>query len=142
VDHFVLAKLETRGLSPSPAADKYTLLRRATYDLIACRPRRQKERFLADPAPDAFAKVVTLAGLAALRRALGRHWLDVAAMPTPRTACLCTRRPRAPVRLYLSRLFIRAFNEDLPFDRFIHEQLAPTGSSRKSNLGGWRPWAS
>ena len=59
VDHFVLARLEAESISPSPPADRRTLIRRATFDLIGLPPEEDDvARFVADPAPDAFAKVI------------------------------------------------------------------------------------
>jgi hypothetical protein len=59
VDRFVLAKLETAGLAPSPPADRQTLIRRATYDLIGLPPTPQQvDAFVNDPAPDAYAKLI------------------------------------------------------------------------------------
>src|SRR5262249_31144525 len=58
-DHFILAKLEARGLHPVRAADKHALLRRATFDLTGLPPAPEEvEAFLRDDSPDAFAKVV------------------------------------------------------------------------------------
>src|SRR4051794_25446293 len=59
IDAFVLAKLEEKGLKPAPEADKNTLVRRATYDLIGLPPSPQEIRaFLADKSPDAYEKVI------------------------------------------------------------------------------------
>src|SRR6185503_18982675 len=59
IDAFILAKLEDRGLAPAPPADRRTLLRRATYDLLGLPPAPQEiDAFLSDPAPDALAKAV------------------------------------------------------------------------------------
>ncbi|NIP92830.1 MAG: DUF1549 domain-containing protein, partial [Akkermansiaceae bacterium] len=59
IDHFVLARLESAGMSPVPAADKRTLLRRASFTLTGLPPSPEEvEAFLADDAPDAFAKVI------------------------------------------------------------------------------------
>ena len=59
IDRFVAAKLEAKGIAPGPAADKVTLLRRATFDLIGLPPTpAEVEAFVADRSPDAFAKVV------------------------------------------------------------------------------------
>src|SRR3954454_22790685 len=58
IDHFILAKLEAKGLHPNPPADKVTLLRRATFDLIGLPPTPEEvEAFLADKSPQAFEKV-------------------------------------------------------------------------------------
>jgi hypothetical protein len=80
IDNFVLAKLEAAGLGPSPPADKRTLIRRATFDLIGLPPTPQEvEAFLADTSADAFAKVVDrLLASPHYGERWGRHWLDVA----------------------------------------------------------------
>src|SRR5262249_20197109 len=80
LDAFILARLEAAGLSPSPPADRRTLLRRVTFDLIGLPPSAEEvEAFAGDHAPDAYARVVDrlLASLHYGER-WGRHWLDVA----------------------------------------------------------------
>jgi hypothetical protein len=80
IDQFILAGLEGRGLLPGRPADKRTLIRRATFDLTGLPPTPDEiEAFLADPSPDAFAKVVDrLLASPAYGEHWGRHWLDVA----------------------------------------------------------------
>src|SRR5262245_55690130 len=59
IDRFILAKLEEKGLQPAPAADRRTLIRRATFDLIGLPPTPEEvEAFVHDPAPGAFARLV------------------------------------------------------------------------------------
>ena len=80
IDKFILAKLEARGLLPAPPADKRTLIRRATFDLIGLPPTPEEvDAFLADSSPDAFARVVDrLLDSPHYGERWGRHWLDVA----------------------------------------------------------------
>src|SRR5262249_42573389 len=80
VDHFVLAGLEKAGLTPSPPADRRTLLRRVTFDVIGLPPTpAQIDAFLTDTSPDAFAKVVDrLLATPQYGERWGRYWLDVA----------------------------------------------------------------
>jgi hypothetical protein len=80
VDAFVLAKLEAKGLKPSPAADKTTLLRRATFDLTGLPPTPEEAAaFLADNSPKAFEKVVDrLLASPHYGEKWARHWLDLA----------------------------------------------------------------
>src|SRR5207245_6004725 len=80
IDHFILAKLEEKGISPASAADKATLLRRATFDLHGLPPTPvELDAFLADKSPDAFTKVVDrLLASPRYGERWGRHWLDVA----------------------------------------------------------------
>ena len=80
VDAFILARLEDKGLSPSPPADKITLIRRASLDLIGLPPTSEEvQAFVADSSPDAFAKVVDrLLASPHYGERWGRHWLDLA----------------------------------------------------------------
>src|SRR5205814_1868463 len=80
LDRFILAKLEEKGLRPVAAADKRTLIRRATYDLTGLPPTPEEiDHFLADASPDAFARVVDrLLNSPHYGERWGRHWLDVA----------------------------------------------------------------
>src|SRR5581483_7549596 len=80
VDNFILAKLDEKGLKPNPPADKRTLIRRATFDLIGLPPTKEEvDAFLKDESPDAFAKVVDrLLASPHYGERWGRHWLDVA----------------------------------------------------------------
>ena len=80
IDNFVLARLEAGGLSPAPPADKRTLIRRATFDLIGLPPTpAEVDAFLADNSADAYAKVIDrLLASPHYGERWGRHWLDVA----------------------------------------------------------------
>ncbi len=123
IDKFVLAKLEAKGLKPNAAADKRTLIRRVTFDLIGLPPTPEEiAAFLGDPAPDAFGKVVErLLASKHYGERWGRHWLDVA-----RYADTAGDGADYPVReAYKYRDWvIDAFNEDMPYDRFLIEQIA------------------
>jgi hypothetical protein len=123
VDRFVLAKLEANGLRPAPAADRRTLIRRATFDLTGLPPTpAEVAAFLADGSPDAFAKVVDrLLASPAYGERWGRHWLDVV-----RYADTAGDGADYPVReAYKYRDYvIRAFNDDTPYDVFLREQVA------------------
>ena len=80
VDRFVLAKLEAKGLALSPEADRRTLLRRLTFDLLGLPPTPDEvEAFVNDKRPDAYERVVDrLLSSPAYGERWGRHWLDVA----------------------------------------------------------------
>ena len=82
VDRFILAKLESEGLTPVADADRPTWLRRVFFDLVGIPPTPAEiESFLADDAPDAFSKVVdALLGRPEFGQRWGRHWLDVRAL--------------------------------------------------------------
>jgi hypothetical protein len=122
IDAFVLAELEKRGLAPSPGADRRALIRRATFDLVGLPPTPEEvEAFIDDPASDAYERLVErlLASPLYGERA-GRFWLDLAryADVTEPWADV-----KAPAHVYRDWV-VRAFNEDLPYDRFVRLQLA------------------
>lgn len=125
IDRFILAKLEAGGLKPNPQADKRTLLRRATFDLTGLPPTPEEtERFLADQSPDAFAEVVErLLASPAYGERWARHWLDVAryadTMGVNDTTILLY-----PFAYTYRDWVIKAFNDDLPYDQFLTQQLA------------------
>ncbi len=123
IDRFILAKLEERGIHPAPPADKATLLRRATFDLTGLPPtEKELESFVADRSPDAFAKVVDrLLASPRYGERWGRHWLDVARYADSTGNDEDHRYPYAwRYRDYV----IDSFNNDLPYDRFVREQIA------------------
>ena len=127
VDNFVLAKLDENNLKPSAPADKRTLIRRATFDLIGLPPTPEEvQDFVSDDSPDAFAKVVDrLLASPHYGERWGRHWLDVARYSDtkgqPRRFTEDTLNPFAwAYRDYV----IRSFNENKPYNIFILEQIA------------------
>ncbi len=122
IDRHVLAGLEAKGLAPAPAADRATLLRRLHYDLAGLPPTPEEvDAFVKDPAPDAVEKVVD-ALLASPRfgERWGRHWLDVARFAESLTLRGFIFKEAWRYRDYV----IAAFNADVPFDRFLREQVA------------------
>ncbi len=127
IDQFVLAKLEAAGLSPAPRADRRTLIRRAFYDLIGLPPTWEEvQEFVKDTSPQAFEQVVDrLLASPQYGERWGRHWLDVARYADTKDGVLMYGDDRIRPYAYTYRDYvIRAFNEDLPFDRFVCEQLA------------------
>jgi cytochrome c553 len=123
IDRFVLAKLEESDLHPSAKADKVTLIRRATFDLIGLPPTpAEVDAFVKDSSPDAFSKVVDrLLASPHFGERWGRHWLDVARYGES------TGMTRNLPYFYAWRYrdyVISAFNQDKPFNRFITEQIA------------------
>ncbi len=127
VDRFILASLEKNGLTPSLPADKRTLIRRAYFDLLGMPPNPANiESFIADTSPDAFPNLIEkLLSSPHYGERWGRHWLDVARYADTKDGVLMYGDDRIRPFAYTYRDYvIRAFNEDLPFDRFIHEQLA------------------
>ena len=123
VDAFVLAKLEAKGLHPAPPADKISLLRRATYDLIGLPPRPEEvTAFLNDNSPDAYEKLVDrLLDSPHYGEKWGRHWLDL--VRYAETNSYERDNPKPNVWRYRDYV-IRSFNDDKPYDQFVKEQLA------------------
>jgi cytochrome c553 len=123
IDAFILAKLEAKGLKPSPPADKRTLIRRATYDLTGLPPTPEEiDAFLKDTSPEAFAEVVDrLLASPAYGERWGRHWMDIV-----RYADTAGDNSDYPIpQMYRYRNWIiNAFNRDLPYDEFIRQQIA------------------
>ncbi len=129
IDRFVLARLEQEGLAPVRAADKRTLIRRATLDLIGLPPTAEEiDAFEHDEAPDAFARVVDrLLASPQYGEAWGRLWLDVARYGEDDYRSLDPQQrgynPYPNAYLYRDWV-IKAFNDDLPYDQFVRAQLA------------------
>jgi hypothetical protein len=123
VDAFIVARLEVQGLRPSAPADKRTLLRRVTFDLTGLPPTFEEiGEFLADNSPDAYEKVVErLLASPHYGERWAQHWLDVVRYAETDGFKQDAVRPNA----YRYRDYvIRSLNEDLPFDRFVRQQLA------------------
>jgi cytochrome c553 len=123
IDRFILARLESAGLAPAPAADKRTLLRRVTFDLTGLPPTAAEiDAFLADDSGDAFARVVDrLLASPRFGERWGRHWLDLVRYAETRGHEFDYPSPNAwQYRDYV----IRALNADVPYDQFAREHLA------------------
>jgi hypothetical protein len=123
IDAFILAQLEAKKLEPSRPADKLTLLRRASLDLIGLPPTPEEaQAFLDDPSSGAFAKVVDrLLASPRYGERWARHWLDLARYAESEGFKADETRPYAwRYRDYV----IKSFNDDKPYDRFIKEQIA------------------
>jgi len=122
IDHFILAQLEKEKLKPSPEADKVTLLRRLSLDLIGLPPAIEEiDAFLEDKSKDAYEKQVErLLASPHYGERWGRHWLDAARYADSDGYEKDMSREVWPYRDYV----INAFNDDLPYDQFIIEQLA------------------
>jgi mono/diheme cytochrome c family protein len=124
IDAFLLARLREKGLPFSPEADKRTLLIRASLDLIGLPPSREElAAFLADESPDAYERAIDrLLDSPHYGERWGRYWLDVAGYADSE-GYTSEDRPRPYIYKYRDYV-IRAFNADMPLDRFITEQLA------------------
>ena len=123
IDPFILARIEAGGLQPSPQASALTLIRRATFDLTGLPPTPEEiDAFLADTTPDAFAKVVErLLASPHYGEHWGRHWLDVVRYAD--TAGDTADYPLPEAWRYRNYV-VDAFNNDTPYDQFLHEQIA------------------
>jgi mono/diheme cytochrome c family protein len=122
VDNFILAKLENEKLKPSPEAERVTLLRRLSLDLIGLPPTiSEVDAFLADKSKDAYEKQVErLLASPHYGERWGRHWLDAA-----RYADSDGYEKDMSRQVYFYRDYvINAFNKDLPYDQFLIEQIA------------------
>jgi hypothetical protein len=122
IDAFVLARLEKQGLRPSPAADRVTLLRRASLDLTGLPPTpAEVDAFVADPSPDAYESTVDrLLASPHYGERWGRHWLDLARYADSNGYTIDSART---IWLYRDWV-IQALNADMPFDQFTIQQLA------------------
>ena len=123
IDFFVRAKLAEQGLTPSPAADRATLIRRLSFDLTGLPPTPDEiATFVDDPDPQAYEKLVDrLLASPRYGERWARHWLDVVHYGDTHGYDKDKPRPHAwPYRDYC----IRAFNTDKPYARFIEEQVA------------------
>ena len=123
IDNFVLAKLEGKGLKPSPPASRIALLRRVYADLVGEPPTpAEASAFLSDISPKAYANLIDkLLADTRYGERWGRHWLDLVRYADSDGFENDGERPRAwRYRDYV----IRAFNQDKPYDRFLKEQIA------------------
>jgi mono/diheme cytochrome c family protein len=137
VDQFIVQKLESRGVTPNPIADKRTLIRRATYDLIGLPPTPQEvDQFIKDNSTEAFSKLVDrLLNSPHYGERWGRYWLDVARYADTKGYVFEEER-RYPYSFTYRDYVIRSLNEDLPFDQFIVHQIAadllPLGDDKRA----------
>ena len=122
IDYYVLERLEREGLSPSSEAGKRTLIRRVTFDLTGLPPTPDEVRaFLDDEGPNAFEKAVDrLLRTPRYGERMAMHWLDLVRYADTVGYHGDQDFSVWPYRDYV----IRAFNDNMPFDRFTREQLA------------------
>ncbi len=124
IDRFVLARLETEGLSPAPEADRHALIRRVSFDLTGLPPTPEEvDEFVSDPAPDAYERLIErLLSSPAYGERWARHWLDIARYGEDQAHSF---QPRLYPNGYRYRDWVvSAFNSDMPYDRFLTEQIA------------------
>jgi len=122
IDAFILARLEKEGLTPSPEADKATLLRRVYLDVIGLPPSvKEVDEFLADTAPDAYENVVDrLLASQSYGERWARPWLDLARYADSNGY----EKDNLRVAWRFRDWVIDALNKDMPFDQFTVEQIA------------------
>lgn len=123
IDRFVMARLDAMGFNPSPEADKYTLIRRVTFDLTGLPPMPNEiDAFLADSSDNAFERVVDrLLASPRYGERWARHWMDIVHYADTHGHDEDAIRENAwPYRDYL----IESFNSDKPYARFVQEQVA------------------
>ena len=123
IDAFVHAALEPQGWEPAPRADRAVLIRRLYFDLVGYPPSFDEiKQFSADESPLAYDRLVErLLASPAYGERWGRHWLDVARYAETSGY---ERDQEKPFAWKYRDWVIRAFNQDMPFDRFVKEQLA------------------
>jgi len=125
IDHFILTHLEAKGLSPSAPADKRTLIRRATFDLIGLPPTPEETAaFVDDTAPDAYERLIErLLASPHYGERWGRYWLDVARYADTKGYVLFQDADFHWAYTYRDYV-ISSFNQDLGYDQFLIEQIA------------------
>ena len=122
IDAFVLDRLQQAGLKPSPEADRTTLIRRLSLDLLGLPPEPESvDAFVSDDRPDAMERLVDrLLSSPHFGERWGRHWLDGARYADSNGYTIDGSRSIWKYRDWV----ISAFNADMPFDQFTIEQLA------------------
>ncbi len=142
VDCFILEKLQRAGLQPSPAADRLTLIRRATFDLTGLSPTpAEVEAFVSDLAPDAYARLIErLLASPHYGEHWARHWLDVARYSDTK-GYVYAREEKMWIHATSYRDWVvKALNDDMPYDRFVQlqvaaDQIEPAGSPHLAAMG-------
>ncbi len=122
IDHFILSRLEKEGLSPSPEADRRTLIRRVAFDVTGLPPTRQEIReFLHDNSDQAYERMVDrYLNSRSYGENMARRWLDLARYADTNGYQYDTQRNMWVWRDWV----IHAYNKNMPFDQFTIEQLA------------------
>ena len=123
IDAFLLAKMAAKGITPAPPADRRTLLRRVTYDLIGLPPTPEEiAAFLADMSPNAYEKVVDrLLASPHYGERWARHWLDLVRFAETDGHEFDFEKPGA---YHYRDYVIRALNADVPYNQFVMEHIA------------------
>lgn len=126
IDNFIYSKLKENDLSPSIEADKKILIRRLYFDLIGLPPTESDiDSFLKDKSKNAYENLVDkLLDSPQYGERWGRHWMDTSRYSDTTGTVNVNQEPRYTYSYTYRDYVIRVFNEDLPFDRFIKEQIA------------------
>ncbi|MFQ5730525.1 MAG: PSD1 and planctomycete cytochrome C domain-containing protein [Planctomycetaceae bacterium] len=143
IDAFVLSRLEKAGLQPNPQTDRRTLIRRLSFDLIGLPPTpAEVEAFVRDRSPKAIERLVDrLLSSRHYGERWARMWLDVARYAEDQAHIVGNNRSLFYPNAYLYRDWvIAAFNNDMPYDRFVTLQLAadfvePKSGTNEAALG-------
>ena len=142
IDCFILQKQQTKGLEPSPMADRRTLIRRATMDLTGLLPTTAEVgSFVEDDSPDAYSRLIErLLASPQYGEQWARHWLDVARYSDTKGYVYAREENRWVHASAYRDWIVRAFNEDLAYDSFVRLQIAadkivPAGSPDLAAMG-------
>jgi hypothetical protein len=124
IDRFVLARLDSAGLQPSPEADRRTLIRRITFDLTGLPPTSAEvDAFVVDDRPEAWEQLVDRLLISPHHgERWGRHWLDVARYAEDQAHTFQARQ--YPNGYRFRDWVVHAINEDMPYDQFVMQQIA------------------
>jgi len=123
IDHFILHRLKKENLAPAPVADRRTLIRRLSFDLVGLPPTpHEVETFLNDTSPGAYERLVDqLLDSPHYGERWARHWLDIVRYGESQGFERNKFRPSA----WKYRDFVvEAFNSDMPYDQFVRWQIA------------------
>ena len=125
IDAFILAKLESAGLTPAAPAERAVWLRRVSFDLLGLPPTAdQIDAFARDTAPDAFERVVDrLLAVPAYGERWARHWLDYARYADTKGYVFMEDR-KYPFAYKYRDWVVKALNDDMPYDEFLIRQIA------------------
>lgn len=136
IDIAILEKLREKGLEPAAKADKFTLVRRLSYDLLGLPPSPEDIAALqSDDSPDAYRRVVErLLASPQFGERWARHWMDVARYADTKGYVFQEDRNYAAAFRYRDWL-IRSLNEDMPYDQFVQYQLAADALDPKNEQG-------
>jgi hypothetical protein len=128
LDRFILSALEAKGLRPAPEADRRAFVRRASYDLTGLPPTPEEgEAFVGDPRPDAHERLIDrLLASPRYGERWARHWLDLVRFTDSFDARIAGTNNEMDINdsWRYRDWVVDAFNRDLPYDRFLSEQIA------------------